>query len=116
MYGAYSQYTTATGVVTGNGSQSYRNSTYVSGNRGRPVHNMSRRERELADMQSQLAKDIKKFGRELLVHRLARIAHEKQAMLDAKSRGRSAHASTKRVDGRRMQTYEAAMAQRQLLR
>ncbi len=115
MYGAYSRYTTVTGPVTGHGSHRYT-STSVSGTRGRPTHTMSRRERELADMQSQLAKGIKKFGRELLVHRLARIAHEKQAMLDAKSRRRSAHASTKRVDGRRMQTYEAAMAQRQLLR
>lgn len=48
--------------------------------------------------------------------RLQDEARERQALLDARSRRQRVHPKTKQQAGRRMQTYDAAMAMRQLRR
>lgn len=110
--------TFSTDTITGNGyvNEAWSYPSYAPRPRTPSTHNMSRRERELWAQRSALEEEIKKFGEELLVHRLARLERERKVMLDSKSRGRTPHTSTKRRDSRRMQTYEAAMAMRQLRR
>lgn len=117
MVGNYYYQTVATNTITGQGIVFYGyDHTYTSRSRVPPKSNMSRRERALSEMQRQLAEDIRKFGKELLEHRLAREEAERKVLLDAKSRRCTPHASTKRRDSRRLQTYEAAMAVRQMVR
>lgn len=76
----------------------------------------SRRAQELANLRRELEDAIKEFGEQALVHRLQRMERERKVMLDARSRARTPHTSTRRHDTRRMQTYEAAMAMRQMKR
>ncbi len=79
-------------------------------------HPTTRRERQLAAERARLAEKIRRFGESVLVHRIARAEQEKKVQLDARSRGRSAPAPTKKQDARRLQTYQAAMDMRQLRR
>lgn len=84
-----------------------------------PRH-LTRRERELADLKEQFRSEHRDLKRGRFAQKLeARIIEqqrEKKAMLDAGSRARSAPTSTKRKDARRLQTYDAAMHERQMRR
>ncbi len=77
---------------------------------------MSRYGRALEAQREELAEQIRRFGDSALVHAVARKEKEKKVQLDAKSRGRAAPVVTKKKDTRRMQTYDAAMHERQIRR
>ena len=74
------------------------------------------REYERQQAQRELDAGIKKFGQSALFIKLSKEERHRKAMSDARSRGRVAPTSTRRKDSRRMQTYEAAVAMRQLRR
>lgn len=85
----------------------YATSTTAVSSNVRCLQRLSRAEREL---QAFLAKlDEHRWYR-----RLQAETQERQAALDARSRQHRAHPKTRRNPERRMQTYEAAMAVRQL--
>lgn len=69
---------------------------------------------------SKAERELKEFLAKLDKHRwyrrLQAEAQERQAELDARSREHRAHPKTRRNPERRMQTYDAAMAMRQLRR
>lgn len=107
-----------TGTITTGTSFYYPFSPYSNYSNYIPQYEppRTRRERELAELQRELKDEIKKFGKQCLVLRIARMEKERKVMSDARSRSHYAPKSTKRRDGRRMQTYDAAMAMRQLRR
>lgn len=91
----------------------YRRDDYVSGtgtytNYPRYRH-VSRAEQELQEFLADAEEDAWQ-------RRLQDEARERQVLLDARSRRQRVHPKTKQQAGRRMQTYDAAMAMRQLRR
>lgn len=111
MISNYVQYISLSTNVTGNYNQQPSYDRY-------PVDetNMCRKALKLRQLRRDLADAIKKFGEGALLARIVRDERERQIMLDSRSRGRAPHKSTKRKDSRRLSTYEAAMAMRQLKR
>ena len=86
-------------------------STSISTNNGVRDRHMSRRERELAKLLHEFKDETKK-----LENRLRAEEKMRKAMSDSKSRMKRPHPSVKKDPHRRMQTYSAAVAMRQLQR
>lgn len=89
----------------------YGSSTSISTNNGIRDRHMGRRERELAKLLREFKDETKK-----LENRLRAEEKMRKAMSDSKSRMQRPHPSVKKDPHRRMQTYSAAVAMRQLQR